>query len=341
MNDTAKTIEISAGTLLRIATIVFLIALFLAIWPILASIFLAIVVSASTEPTIRWLESRRVPRFISVPALYLLALGAFFGVFYSILPGLFSEIRGLSQQLPQRYEFFLQDVLSGSIATQVDFLKPAIDQALLNVQEQIGAVSANAFAVASMLFGGILSSLLVVVISFYLSLQRNGVERFLVVLTPLRHREYVSDLWRRIERRLGRWLQAQFVLAVFMGVSVFIILTVLGADFSITLAILAGILEIVPIVGPVAVGILMFLFVSIQSVLLALAVVGLYILLQQVEQNFIIPGVMSRVIGVNPILLIIAVLVGAELAGFWGILLAIPLVAVIWEVVRDVQPKQQ
>lgn len=337
MNDTAKTIEISAGTILRIAAIVFLIALFLAIWQILASIFLAIVVAASIEPTIRWLESRRIPRFISVPALYLLALGAFFGMFYAILPGLFSEIRGLSQQLPQRYEFFLQDILAGGVSAEIEFLKPAINQALLNLQEQVGAVSANVFAVASVLFGGILSSFLIVFISFYLSLQRNGVERFLVVLTPLQHREYVSDLWRRIERRLGRWLQAQFVLAVFIGVSVFVVLSVLGTDFSITLAILAGILEIVPIVGPVIVGILIFLFLSIESVLLALAALGLYVLLQQIEQSFIIPGVMSRVVGVNPILLIIAVLVGAELAGFWGILLAIPLVAVVGEIARDVQ----
>jgi len=334
------TIDISAATLLRILAMAGLVVLFFAIWQILAGVFLAIVISASLEPTLRWLERRHIHRYASVPAIYLVASAMIAGIFYAVVPTLFAEVRTLSQELPQRVYVFFQE-LEGSTLGNFSVFVPSIEQTLVGLQGQLGAVWGDVLTFASSIFGGLVSFFFVVVISFYLSLEKDAVQHFLTSFTTTDHREYVADLWRRIQRRLGRWLQAQFVLAVFMGVSSFIILTVLGSPFALTIGILAGFLEIIPLIGPIIAGALMFGIVSLDSVVLGLIAVAIYILLQQIEQNLIIPAVMSRIVGLNPLIILVSVLVAAELAGMWGIVLAIPLVAVLREIIRDVQQEEK
>lgn len=334
------TIDISAATLLRILAMAALVVLFLAIWQILAGVFLAIVISASLEPTLRWLERRHIHRYISVPVIYLVAGAMIAGIFYAVVPTLFAEVRTLSQELPQRVNVFFQE-LDGSTLGNFSVFVPSIEQTLVGLQGQLGAIGGDVLTFASSIFGGLVSFFFVVVISFYLSLEKDAVQHFLTSFTPADHREYIADLWRRIQRRLGRWLQAQFVLAVFMGVSSFIILTVLGSPFALTIGILAGFLEIIPLIGPIIAGALMLGIVSLDSVVLGLIAVAIYILLQQIEQNLIIPAVMSRIVGLNPLIILVSVLVAAELAGMWGIVLAIPLVAVLREIIRDVQQEEK
>lgn len=336
-NESRMTIDISAATLLRIIALGGLVVLFLAIWQILAGVFLAIVIAAALEPTLRWLERHRVHRYISVPLIYLIAFAAFAGIFYAILPTVFAEVRTLSQDLPSRIDTFFNEELDDTALGNFGVFVPTIEQTLVGLQSQIGAIGGDIFTFASSVFGGIISFFFVVVISFYLSLEREGVQRFLVSFTPVDHRDYVADLWRRIQRRIGRWLQAQFVLAVFMGVTAFTTLTVLGSPFALTLGIVAGFLEVIPIIGPIVAGLLIFGIVSLDSVLLGLIAVAVYVLMQQIEQYLIIPAVMSRVVGLNPLIILISVLVGAELAGVWGIVIAIPLVAVLREIMRDLQ----
>jgi len=339
MHEPRTTIDISASTLLRVLAMVGLVVLFFAIWQILAGVFLAIVISAALEPTLRWLERHRVHRLVSVPAIYLVASAMIAGIFYAIIPTLFAEVRILSQELPGRIDTFFAGLDSSELGNFSVFV-PSIEQTLIGLQGQLGAIGGDVFTFASSIFGGLVSFFFVVVVSFYLSLERDAVQRFLTSFTPSDHREYVADLWRRIQRRLGRWLQAQFVLAVFIGVSSFIILTVLGSPFALTIGIVAGFLEIIPIIGPIIAGVLMLGVVSLDSVLLGLIAVTIYTLLQQVEQAIIIPAVMSRVVGLNPLIILVSVLVAAELAGMWGIILAIPLVAVLGEIMRDVQQEE-
>ncbi|MEX0916709.1 MAG: AI-2E family transporter [Candidatus Spechtbacterales bacterium] len=334
------TIDISAATLLRVLAMVGLVVLFFAIWQILAGVFLAIVISAALEPTLRWLERHRVHRYVSVPAIYLVASGMIAGIFYAVIPTLFAEVRTLSQELPQRIDVFFQGLDSSTLGNFSVFV-PSIEQTLVGLQGQLGAVGGDVLTFASSIFGGLVSFFFVVIISFYLSLERDAVQHFLTSFTPVDHREYISDLWRRIQRRLGRWLQAQFVMAVFIGVSTFIILTILGSPFALTIGILAGFLEIIPLIGPIIAGAIMFGIVSLDSIVLALIAVAVYMLIQQIQQNFIIPAVMSRIIGLNPLIILVSVLVAAELAGMWGIVLAIPLVAVLREIIRDVQQEEK
>ncbi|OGZ61776.1 MAG: hypothetical protein A3H51_01855 [Candidatus Spechtbacteria bacterium RIFCSPLOWO2_02_FULL_38_8] len=329
-----KTTDISTSTIFRVLTIVLVVVLFFKIWQIVASLFLAIVISTAIEPTLRWLERHSIKRIISVPSLYLLAIAAFFGIFYAILPSLFNEVFVLSQDLPQKLGKIVEEFGSSAFSS-VGFLVPALDELFVNFQTKLGAAIPDVVSFISRIFGGILTFLLVIVFSFYLSLRKNDIENSLLAITPPRHKDYVRDLVRRMQKRTGRWLQAVFVLATFMGIAVFAVLTLLGIKFSLTLGIIAGFLEVIPFIGPFIAGILIFGTASTQSLVTGLIAVGAYIALQQIQQIFITPSVMGKAVGLNPLMVLLAVLIGAELAGLWGIIIAIPLAAAFGELFRD------
>ncbi|MBI1888504.1 MAG: AI-2E family transporter, partial [Candidatus Spechtbacteria bacterium] len=197
-----------------------------------------------------------------------------------------------------------------------------------------GGVS-NIFGFTSNVFGGLISFILVVVVSFYLVLQKNGIEQFLKSFLPAAHQEYATDLWKRVQERIGRWFQTQLLLGVFTGTFLFLALWLMGVKYALTIAFMAGVLEIVPVIGAVLTGFLTFALISFQSPMLALGAVLIYVALEQVQQHLFMPIFTSKALGLSPIVIIVALLVGSKLIGFWGILLAIPLAVAIGEVVRD------
>ena len=131
-----KTTDISTSTIFRVLTIVLVVVLFFKIWQIVASLFLAIVISTAIEPTLRWLERHSIKRIISVPSLYLLAIAAFFGIFYAILPSLFNEVFVLSQDLPQKLGKIVEEFGSSAFSS-VGFLVPALDELFVNFQTKL------------------------------------------------------------------------------------------------------------------------------------------------------------------------------------------------------------
>jgi len=329
-----KTIDISTSTILRFLMILFLVALFFKIWQLVASLFLAVVIAASIEPTLRWFEKRNIKRVVSVPSLYVLAIAVFFGIFYAILPSLFNEIFILSQDLPEKLANASKKLDSTAFGN-IGFLIPAIDDFLINFQTKLGAAVPDVLGFIKKFFGGILSFILIIVFSFYLSLRKNDIENSLLAVTPQRHKEYVRDLVRRIQKKLGRWMQALFVLSTFVGIGTYIMLLLMKVELALTLAILAGFLEFIPFLGPIIAGTLIFALAASQSVALGFLAVGGYTILQQIQVNFVSPVIMSRAVGFNPLYIIIFVLVGAQLAGFWGVIIAIPLAAALRELFRD------
>ncbi|MDX1535856.1 MAG: AI-2E family transporter [Candidatus Spechtbacterales bacterium] len=329
-------LDISIMNILKIVGVLLGIFLFFKIWEIIAALFFAIVIAAALEPALRWFEKHKIPRIVSVPSIYLLSFTALMGIFYIILPAIFNEVFVLSQDLPLRVNEFVQELSRQGSLGNAGFLVPAIEEFLLNLQDRIGQTVPNLFGFISGIFGGILTFFLVVVLSFYLSLRKNEIEKSILSITHNDYKDSVKSLIRKIQYRTGKWMQMVFVLATFMGVAVFLMMTIIGVDFALTLGILAGFLEIIPYIGPFIAGAIILTMASTKSIGIGLIALGLYVLLQQVEQAFIIPVVMSRVVELNPLAILLSVIIGAELAGFWGILIAIPLVLSVREVLRNV-----
>ncbi|MEX0877406.1 MAG: AI-2E family transporter [Candidatus Spechtbacterales bacterium] len=335
-NNNVMMLDISMAMIFKISAVVLGVALFFRIWEIMASLFFAIVLAAAIEPTIEWLEKQKMSRLFIVPMFYILGLSAFFLMFYIFLPTLFNELWILSQDLPERYGTFLGGIFQTATFGELGFLAPALDELLLNMQERVAGIIPNVFSFISTIFGGILSFVLIIVFSFYLSLRRKDLEKSLLAVTPEKYKDSAKLILRSTQRRLGRWLQAMFVLATFIGVVTFLILSLLKVEIALTVGILAGLLELIPYVGPFIAGGIILAAGSTVSMPVGLIALLAYILLQQVENTIVVPAVMSRVVGFNPLFIIIFVLIGAELAGLWGILVAVPLAAAIAELVRGI-----
>ena len=176
-----------------------------------------------------------------------------------------------------------------------------------------------------------------IVLSFYLSVESAGVANFLRIVTPAKDEKYILDLWQRSQHKIGLWMQGQIVLAVIVAMLVFLGLTLLRVENALLLAVLAGIFEIIPIFGPILAAIPAVTLTLVSGGMTdALLVVGLYIIIQQFENQLIYPLVVRKIVGVPPLLSILALIVGYKLAGFVGLLISVPLATMLVELLNDI-----
>ena len=307
----------------------------------------SIVVASAIEPFTKWFMRYRIPRVLAVILVYFVVLVVLFGLILLFVPPLLDDVLRLASTLPQEIEKseILSEYLSGSFAAER--IRDAIIETI-SLQElfsgaknAISSVGGGVAATAGRLFGGALSFVLTIVFSFYFSVQEKGIEEFLRLVVPSRHEAYAIDLWKRSQRKIGLWMQGQLLLGLLIGVFVYLGLTILGIKYALTLALLAAVMELIPIFGPILAAVPAVVIGFTQSTTLGLAVLALYIIIQQFENHLIYPLVVRKIVGVPPLVVIIALLVGAQLAGFLGIILSVPFAAALMEYVADVEKRKQ
>ncbi|MEK7560510.1 MAG: AI-2E family transporter, partial [Patescibacteria group bacterium] len=197
------------------------------------------------------------------------------------------------------------------------------------------------FSVVSGIFGGIFTFLLVVVISFYLAIQQRGIENFLRLIAPVKYEAYLIDLWERSQKQLGRWLRAQILLGAIVGLAIFIGLTILGMEHALLFAIMAAVFEIIPVAGPLLASIPPLIAAFLSDYTLGLMILALYVGVQQLESHVIVPLIIRRSVGLNPLVVVLALLIGGKLGGIFGILLSVPIAAVAVELIKDWDKKKR
>ncbi len=335
-------IEITTGTIFRAMLLaLFLVFLYL-VRDILVVILFAVIIASAIEPIAHWAAGRRIPRVLVVLAIYIVAFSFLGMVFYLVVPTLFSEFLDfISSFSSQWLEKTSTQTFFGLFPNLPETLSGVLTQLVVGLQGSIERLTVGFFGATSAIFGGALSMILVVVISFYLSVQEHGIEKFLEVVTPKRYEKYAIDLWLRSQRKIGFWLQGQILLGVLIGILVFLGLTILGVKYSLMLALLAMVLELIPIFGPVLAAIPAVGIAFLQKPSLALAVIILYIIVQQFESHLIHPVVVRKITGVPTILVIIAMIVGGKLGGISGIILAIPISVVLVEFLNDLAARKE
>jgi len=311
-----KRIEISHKTIIFTAVFALVLWLVFKIWDILLMLFIALVLMSALKPAVDKLEKFRIPRALAIIIVYILLWGLIGLGLASIIPALVEQTGKLLQLLPpalSRIELFNNN-------------QQAITEQLLG---QIGQLPQNLLKLTAGVFGNLLAVLTTLVITFYLLLERKHLDRYLGILLGNASPEKATRTIDRIERRLGGWVRGELVLMVVVGVMTYVGLLVLGVDSALPLAILAGVLEIVRNIGPTVAGVPAVLVALTIHPFTALATVALYFLVQIVENNFLVPHVMQRTVGVNPLISIVGLMIGFRLSGPAGAVLAIPLVIVI------------
>jgi|SRR3989338_1888627 len=297
-----------------------LIALFiLKIKGILIAIFIAYIIMAAFIPFVEFFQKKRIPRILSVAIPYLFVFAFFTSLVTPLIPFFVSQIQSLFIIFP-RYLDQAARILGIHIdASQVGYL----------ISSEIGAIGQNAFAVTSKVFGGVFSTLTILVVSFYLLLDHDRIKRYLVNLFPIQNHKKVLLITSQIEEKLGGWFRGQIVLSLFIGTITWIGLTLLGLEFALPLALIAGMLEIIPTIGPILAAIPAIIVALNTSANTAIVVVVFYIFLQAVENNLLVPRIMQKAVGLHPIAIIIGVIIGSELLGIIGALLAIPFISLL------------
>ncbi|MDQ7820749.1 MAG: AI-2E family transporter [Armatimonadota bacterium] len=206
----------------------------------------------------------------------------------------------------------------------------------------LGRFFRPAAGVAFRVLGGVASVVTVLFLAFYMLVEGPAIRAGVLALFPRRERAAVADVLDQIGARFGGWLRGQLLLGLVIGAAAWAWTSIVGLPYPVLLGLIAGITELVPMVGPVLGAIPAVFLALFQSPVKVLLVVAGYAVIQQAEANFIVPRVMRRAVGLSPLLTILALVVGGKLLGIAGALLAVPVAAalqvVAGEVGRRVRP---
>ena len=347
MTDDGKTttLAISTGTMIRVVLIGVSVFLLWFLRELVLVVLTAIVIASFMESAVPHFKKIGINRIFGIIIIYAFSLLSLAGLFYLFAPLLITEIYNFSSFLSSYIpgiswlDYFQNEAFSGAkdIVGSLSGGDFSVSGLLDVSREFIKNLSGGFISVISAAFGGIFNFVLIVVISFYLSIQERGIENFLRIVIPIQYEPYAVDLWRRSSRKIALWMKGQVVLALVVAVLTYLVLSLLGIEYALLLSIIAGLTEFVPY-GIIIALIPAFSFSYISGGMSdALMVTGAYLIIQQFEAFLFTPLIIEKVVGLAPVVIILSVLIGYELGGVWGILLAIPVAVSVMEFTSDIE----
>jgi predicted PurR-regulated permease PerM len=302
----------------------------------------AVVIASAIEPGMLFFVKRKIPRVLGALCMYVAVFGSLFGAVYIFAPPLLSEAAHFLQTAPQYLDTLdlPQQVkelgtAAGEVVTIGGETQSTLE-ALFAIRSAFGDAGEGAFRFVSSIFGGLFSFLLVIVLSFYLALQATGVDDFLRLITPAKHEDYVIDLWLRAKNKIGLWMQGQLVLSAVSAVIIYLGLSLIGVPYALLLALLTAVADLIPIFGS-CIGAIPAILIAFSAggLTAALLTAGLFLVMNLLQANLIYPAVVNRIVGIPPLMVILALIVGGTIAGFLGILLSVPIAAALREFLND------
>ena len=306
-------------------TIVFTLILLASIWfilqigDLLLLLFLSFILMSGLRPIVDWLEKRRVPRIIAIFLMYIVVFG-FVGVAIAgLIPALGTQSTNFVKELP----LFISRTFP---AFSIDFQ---------SIVGQVAPVGENLLKFTVNIFSNIFATLTLLTFTFYFLLERKHLQDMLSGLLGIDLGMHVFGIMTRLEKRLSAWVSGQLMLMLFIGGIVYIGLFFLGIEFAVPLAVLAGLFEIVPTIGPILSAAPAILVAFAHSPVLALSVFALYVIVQQIENNILVPLVMKKSVGLSPVLTILALMIGGRFGGIAGAILAVPILLTIQEIIMS------
>jgi len=299
---------------------------------IIIVVFLSIILLSALLKPVDWLTKRKIPRFLSVTIIYIFTLTLFFTGVGFLIPPVVKQSNEFISKLPQ------------IIATINDFLifnEIPVEDLSKIIARQIEQIAGDIVKVSTTVFSRVLLVLTVFVLAFYLLLDWDKFVRIIASPFTGKQEKKIINTISEIEHGLGNWLRGQVVLSIIVGISVYIGLILLGIPFALPLAVIAGFMEIIPVIGPTVSAIPAILVGLTISPLLGLAVTALYIVIQQIESNVFAPLIMSKAVGLYPPVIIISLLIGLTVAGVTGAILAVPFVVTGKIIIKELLSEDQ
>lgn len=312
-------IEISHRTI--IFTVFFLIFVWLLyqVRQVILLFYISVIFMSALNHLVDKLEKYKIPRALSIIFFYILILGIVFGVIVMLVPAMISQTALLLKGLP----FYLD---------KISFFKN-ID--LNNYSNELVKLPGNVFKIVASTLSNLIALFAIFVMTFYLLIERKNLKKHLQILFAGDHEEKAEHFIKKIETQLGSWVRGEIILMIIVGTLSYIGLRLLDLDFALPLALIAGLLEIIPNFGPTISAVPAVIVGLATSPVLGLAVAALYFLVQQLENNIIVPKVMQKVVGLNPLVTIMALLMGGKLGGIFGAVLSLPILLTLQVIFQE------
>jgi predicted PurR-regulated permease PerM len=340
-------INVSNGTIIRIILFGFLVFALFKLYNVILIILTAIVIASFVEYAVVKMKPYVKNRTLIVFIIYSLTISILVALSSVFLPVFVEEmsllVDSIGKYIPDQslLNTFQPETITGvkEVVSSISS-NSSISDVIKSSQHFINSISGGFFNVFGQAFGGILNLILIFILSLFFSLTERGVENFLRIITPEKQEEYVIGLWQRTERKIGLWFQGQVLLGLIMGVLIYLVLTIIGVKYALVLALLTAFCELIPFgifVAMIPGAIFAYLDGGVTMSVIALTA---YLILHQFENYLIYPLIVKNVIGISPLVVILSVLIGGYLAGFWGIVLAIPVAVCLLEFMDDIEKKK-
>lgn len=319
MPEQKLVLDIPIKTVLKVLlTIIGLVLLYLVRDIILLFVFVLLLFSVLNPIVNKWEEE--MSRKAAISALFAIIILFIVAVGLLIIPPLASQVQEFIKQVPNYLEKLVPVLDTSEIK---DSLK-----SLSSFTNEIGKFGISLYNKTIGFFGGLIAVFTVIVSAFYLLAEKDHAKKFMNKL-PIKNKKEYFELFEKISEKMGMWMRGQLSLMVIVGVLDLIGLFALKIPYALALGLWAGLTELIPYVGPVLGAIPAVLIGLSISPLTGLLVLIVFLIVQQIEAQFLVPKIMGKMVGLSPVVIIFAVLIGAKLLGVFGVILAVPIAAAI------------
>ena len=330
-----RTLDLSWKTIFRICAFLFLLYLLYLVKDILVLILFAFILSFLVEPAISFLEEKRISRPISVLFIYLF-LFSFLGIliFFLVSP-IFSESQKLIKSIPEYFEKISPTLKNFGILASENF-----EDLLKTFQDWLIKASKSIFSAIFAIFGGVFTTLTVFFLSIFISLEKGIGERIIRFFSSRESEEKFVEVFRNCQEKVSAWFATRILSCLFVFVLTLLSLKIFKVDYAFSLSLLSGFLNLVPILGPIVSGVLIFIISLLNSFQKALFATLAFILIQQIDANILCPILTKKFVGLSPFLTLVSLLIGGKILGFWGAIFSIPLAATVVEIAKEIFKKE-
>lgn len=339
------TISISTGTIIKVIVAIIAFLGFFYVSDFIIALLVAVVLASTVEMPVRMMVRWGVPRAVAVISIFLSLLLLIAATVFVFLPPLADDLALFIKTLPSILEsvrIFGKDLgLKDLSLALADISRDISKGEILSILKTSLFGTKGFFATTTVVIGSLINLLLTFVLAFYLALEERGVQKFLQLIVPTNKEAYISDLWERAQKKIGLWIQGQLLLSLIVSILVYIPMLVLNIPYATLLAILAFVGELIPMVGLTLATIPALFLAWVHGGVSLLGIVSLiYFIIAQLENHVLYPKVMNKMVGVPSVVVIIAIVVGAKLAGIWGVILAVPVASILMELADDVRKRK-
>jgi predicted PurR-regulated permease PerM len=329
-----RKIIIDTWTILKVIGILLFVGFLYLVRDIIVLLFVALFLAALMHPAAKTLARFKIPKGLTVLGIYLLIIGTAALIVVLLLPSFLEQTSNLLDSFGVSWQTL------GDIKASIKQLTPNLNLTeninQLLTSGQLTKAAGGLFSTVTFVFGGIVGLVLALVMAYYAVAEEQEAHNVFQNLVPDKYQEVSAVILKRVEEKIGRWLVGQLALGFIIGVFYYVGLSLIGVKSALVLAVFGGFMEFIPYIGPILVGIPIIIIALSQSPLTAALALVIQIAIQQLENHVIVPKVMQKAVGLNPLVSIVALLVGAKLFGIVGMLLAIPVTTSISVVLTEI-----